>query len=218
MRNFLNKKSKIIETKYIDNTDDCLLSIFSKVIDTQAYELLLIEGEHNEEKAMDAWWRLHDEFTELLKNKSSSISFELIKLIEVKKCDYKRINDLVFQIETVHKINLLNSLDTNEFEINIDDLIKEINEKGFRFNKDKGIFKEAERIRKQSKNLISQIKIQSEKLEKITSKSKASTFGKTIEMVMRDRKLSFDKDATVKDFVIAYNVMIEIQQQQNTNK
>jgi len=34
---------------------------------------------------------------------------------------------------------------------------------------------------------------------------------------MRDRKVSFDKDATVRDFAIAYNFMIEVQQQ-NTKK
>jgi len=209
MRNFLNKKKKI-EPRYIDNIDDCLLSIFSKIMDSSNYELLLIEGEYDLEKAYEAWTQIYEKFNTGINSRSSIIRFELIKQIELKKQKFKDISNLLFQITVISNVNVINSIDTDEFELDIDDYINDINEHGFRFNKDKGINKELERVKAQSKNLISQINSESEKLNKLIGKKNDDSFEEIIEAVERDRSIPFNKEANVKKFIVAYNLMIKL--------
>lgn len=158
-------------TQYIDNIDDCTLGIFRKVISKHDYKNLLISGEYNEEEAKQAWLKLFDEYSDSINSGSVDYNFEMQKQIAIKKCDYTNIQNCIHFIGVFNELNLNNELfnlvtEKEIFEqLRIDELIDLLNKYNFRFDKKKGIAKELDRVKKQSKNILSRIESDIKKLE-----------------------------------------------------
>jgi hypothetical protein len=158
-------------SQYIDNIEDCTLGVFRKVISKHDYKHLLIDGKYDEEEAKKTWLKLFDEYSDSIKSGSVNYNFEMQKQIAQKQCDYNNIQNYIYFIGIINEINLSNELfnlvtEKELFEkLKIDELIRLLNEYNFRFNVKKGIVKELDRVKRQSKNILNRIESDIKKLE-----------------------------------------------------
>ncbi|RLI44872.1 hypothetical protein DRO61_11625 [Candidatus Bathyarchaeota archaeon] len=221
---------------YINNIDSCLLITFSEVMKTRNYKLLYINknsrltvilnwiGEkfninrfkaikYDETLANEAWLHLYDEFNEGINTSSVDITFEIIKQIDVLKSEYIEIKDLLFFILEWHRIMLLDMfklIENKKFYYDlIDQLIKRVNYFNYRFDKEKGIGKEVERITKQVENYKTRIASNEAQLEDINKDTKKKTFGTTIAAISKFMSFRMDDKVALREFINYYNLQVE---------
>lgn len=208
-------------TQYIDNIDDCTLGIFRKVISKHDYKHLLISGEYNEGEAKQSWLKLFDEYSDSINSGSVDYNFEMQKQIAIKKCDYTNIQNCIYFIGVFNELNLNNELfnlvtEKEIFEqLRIDELIALLNKYNFRFDKKKGIAKELDRVKKQSKNILSRIESDIKKLE--SKNDSKHTFEDTIGVVEKYMGFIVPDGLSVKRFVVYLNMLINHNKQSESN-
>lgn len=200
-------------SSYLNNIDDCLLSVFADVQRKHNYKLLLIDGEYNEEEAGEAWLQLYDEYNEAVKSKSINIQFEITKQIDIKKSEYIYIKNCLFFIREWNNIMLLDMFDLLDNKENytnlIDDLISKINYFGYQFDKNKGIGKEVERISKQVENYKTRIESDLKDLEDANKKAKPWTFDDSVGGVEKYMGFPMPEKCTVRKFTVYLNMLIQ---------
>ncbi|WBC28469.1 head scaffolding protein [Rhodobacteraceae phage LS06-2018-MD05] len=211
-------------SKYINNIDECLLTVFRKVINNNDYKALLIEGEFDEKEANEAWLQIYDQWNDVIDNRNVSSQFEITKQIEIKKNDYMLIQNCISMIDMLYRINLQNEI-IKEYcklekidypidleELNYDEYVNHLNKFNFKIDIKKGVLKELDRIKRQSKNYLSQIETDIKKLEK-ENNNKKGDFDDIIASVDIFVKFPtlFQTGMTVKMFANYYNRLINSQ-------
>ena len=149
---------------YYNNIDQCPLSVFRLVSDTGDYKQLLISGEYNEYEAVKAWMLLYDEYNGAVNSGANNVLFGLKKQAYILSLQYQIVHNCLFAINELNNCNLINMEQVH----NLDYFIKTINEHGYKFEVEKGILKEVERVSKQLNNKRSQIESINKRIESLT--------------------------------------------------
>ena len=193
--------------KYLNNISDCSLDIFSNVMESNDYKLLLLSGEYDKKEASLEWYKLYDEYNAAVKSKSVNLQYELTTQVEIQKNEYALIKNCLFLIITMHEINLINT----EVEYDINQYIKVINNYGYNFDVKKGIAKEFERVSKQIKNYVTRIESDLKQIEKLEEDAGNWSFLDTIGVVEKHMGFQMGEKTTVKKFVTYLNQLISSQ-------
>lgn len=201
-------------SQYYDNIEDCKLFPFRDVMIKGDYRGLLIKGEFDQEEAEKNYYKIYDEYDEALDSNAVNMIFELTKQIRFLANEYSYLNSQLFMIVEGHKIFLI----TGETPIDIDIYIENINIHGYRFNKEKGIAYECNRIKNQLKNYETKINVLLSKIKKNKEESGKWNFDWTIESVQIHRRIPFDKETTVNQFVVALNMLIKSNKEKKDGK
>lgn len=200
-------------SKYINNLDDCSLEVFRLCMMREKYELLHVSGVLNEEEAKEAWFNLYDLYSDSVQSKSNDINLELKKQIHVKSNEKTIITQCLFMITEISRITALTELIKAsgadvEFEHDIDDYIKIINQYGFKFDKE-NLVESIERVQRQIKNYDTRIQSDIKKIENIEKNSKKWTFDDTINSVAKFMGFQINKKETsMTEFVSMVNMVI----------
>jgi len=198
---------------YYNSIEDCPLDIFRKVNLFNDYKLLLIIGEFDLNKAMEAWSNIYDEYSNEVKSEGVNINFQIRKQIEVKKIEKEIIRNCIFIICELYKAELLTGL-TNDYDF----FIHTINRYGFNFDKTKSIGEEVQRVLAQSKSYDTQIKRDIKELDRREKTESKYTIDDTITTVEKFMGFQLNEKTTVKKFTSYLNALIKLNSDAKSNK
>jgi len=199
--------------KYWNSIEDCPLSVFRKVNLFNDYKALLISGEFDLDKAMEAWNNIYDEYSEQVKSDAVNVNFQIRKQIEVKKIEKEIVRNCIFIICELHKAELLTGF-TNDYDF----FIFTINKYGFGFDKTKPIAEEVQRVFAQSKSYDTQIKRDIKALQAREKTESKYTIDDTITTIEKFMGFQLSEQTTVKKFTSYLNALIKFNSDAKSNK
>jgi len=199
--------------KYYSSIEDCPLDIFRKVVLFNDYKTLLISGEFDINKAMEAWNNIYDEYTNEVKSDAINVNFQIRKQIEVTKIEQEIINNCIFIICELHKAELLTGL-TNDYDF----FIFTINKYGFGFDKTKSIAEEVKRVLAQSKSYNTKIKRDIKELERREKIESKYSIDDTITTIEKFMGFQLNEKTTVKKYTSYLNSLIKFNSDAKSNK